>query len=74
MTHVWVWPIGAPIERTMMERHFECVNCVKSFKLITDAPKSAKTPEEKIAVKCPRCQARNVVSWPQGAAYTVSSE
>ena len=55
-----------------MERFYECINCMKTFKVSSAAEPSAEIPETKVSVTCPVCNTPNTVTLPQGAKFIVT--
>jgi hypothetical protein len=56
-----------------MERFYEWINCMKTFKVSSVTEPSTQIPETKVSVTCPVCNTPNTVTLPQGAKFIVAS-
>ncbi len=55
-----------------MERFYDCINCMKTFKVSSVSEPSAEKPETKVSVTYPVCNTPNTVTLPQGAKFIVT--
>ncbi len=56
-----------------MERFYDCINCMKTFKVSTATEPSAEILETKVSVTCPICNTPNTVTLPQGTKFIVTT-
>jgi DNA-directed RNA polymerase subunit RPC12/RpoP len=55
-----------------LERFYDCINCMKTFRVSSVTEASAQIPETKVSVNCPVCNTPNTVTLPKGAKFIVS--